>query len=281
MDRNPATFSLDWISSTTSVARARRGALRRGRVALASVALAVGGAHVVAAQAAAPDTARHRLRFNAPTLHSAQYVYQMTLERDAGTTIVGTRTLTVSLSNYAGTPAWLLLDTKQFDSLSVDTDTLFVDLTALTPLHLSSRVNTSRLALEFRGDTAFGGTSGPPGRRSIVAPVPSVTFVNSAMLETVLRLLPLSPSWEDSAMTFTASLGANATVPTRLSVIGEDHLQLPAGTFDCWVVAVHAGDTARGMYWVTKQDPFVVRSAIDLPTMGGAQLVSALTRIGR
>jgi hypothetical protein len=250
-------------------------------VGLATVVLALTSTRGVAAQVAPTDSGPHRLRFNTPTLHSGQYVYQMTLERDAGTTIVGTRTVTVSLSNYAGTPAWLLLDMKQLDSASIDTDTLFVDLTSLTPLHLNSKVNSSRLALEFRADSAFGGTSGPPGRRSIVASVPSVTFVNSAMLETMLRLLPLGPSWEDSAMTFTASLGGNATVPTRLSVIGEDRLQLPAGTFDCWVVAVHAGDTARGMYWVTKQDPIVVRSSLDLPTMGGAQLVSALTRIGR
>jgi hypothetical protein len=263
------------------VGRARNRALVRGLVGLATVALALASVDDAAAQLPPTDSGARRLRFNAPTLHSAQYVYQMTLERDAGTTIVGTRTLTVSLSNYAGTPAWLLLDTKLLDSSSVDTDTLFVDLTGLAPLHLNSKVNSSRLALEFRGDSAFGGTSGPPGRRSIVASVPSVTFINSAMLETMLRLLPLSGSWDDSALTFTASLGANATVPTRLSVIGEDRLQLPAGTFDCWVVAVHAGDTARGMYWVTKQDPIVVRSSLDLPTMGGAQLVSALTRIGR
>jgi hypothetical protein len=253
----------------------------RGLVGFATALAAVTSARSVAGQAPAPDSARHRLRFNAPTLHGAQYVYQMTLERDAGTTIVGTRTVTVSLSNYAGTPAWLLLDTKLLDSSRVDTDTLFVDITGLSPLHLNSKVNRSLLALEFRGDSAFGGTSGPPGRRSFVSPVPAVTFINSAMLETVLRLLPLSPSWEDSAMTFTASLGSNATVPTRLSVIGEDRVQLPAGTFDCWVVAVHAGETARGLYWVTKQDPIVVRSSLDLPTMGGAQLVGALQRIGR
>lgn len=267
---------MDWISSTTSVGRVRSGTLRGVLVALATLSLP----HAGAAQVPPADSGAHRLRLSPPALRGGQFVYQMTLEQNAGTTILGTRTVTVSISNYAGTPAWLLLDTKLLDA-SLDTDSLYVDLSSLTPLHLNSIQNSARLALEFRGDTAFGGTSGPPGRRSIVATVPAVTFINSAMLETVLRLLPLSPSWEDSALTFTASLGANATVPTRLSVIGEDRVRLPAGTFDCWVVAVHAGDTARGMYWVTKQDPIVVRSALDLPTMGGAQLVEALTRIGR
>ncbi len=267
--------------------RVRNAVWRFARISVAATAIAGAVAHAAAGQVPpttppvpAADSGPHRLRFNAPTLHSAQYVYQMTVERDAGTTIVGTRTVTVSLTNYAGTPAWLLLDTKLLDG-SLDTDSLYLDLTGLTPLHLNSTVNGARLALEFRGDTAFGGTSGPPGRRSFVASVPAVTFINSAMLETILRLLPLQASWEDSATTFTASLGGNAAVPTRLSVIGEDRVQLPAGTFDCWVVAVHAGDTARGMYWVTKQDPIVVRSSLDLPSMGGAQLVEALQRIGR
>jgi hypothetical protein len=32
---------------------------------------------------------------------------------------------------------------------------------------------------------------------------------------------------------------------------------------------------------VTKRDPIVVRSSLDVPTMGGAQLVSTLMRIAR
>jgi hypothetical protein len=31
--------------------------------------------------------------------------------------------------------------------------------------------------------------------------------------------------------------------------------------FDCWVVAVHA-DQTKGLYWVTKIDPIVVRSTL-------------------
>jgi hypothetical protein len=53
-----------------------------------------------------------------------------------------------------------------------------------------------------------------------------------------------------------------------------------AGDFDCWIVAVHS-DVSRGLYWVAKQDPIVVRSTRDVPTLGGAQLVSSLARIAR
>ena len=117
----------------------------------------------------------------------------------------------------------------------------------------------------------------PVGRRSAVSAVPSGSLVSSAMLETLLRLAPLQTAWEDSANTLSVSLGADSVLPTRLSVIGEDVVRVPAGPFDCWVVAVHAG-VARGLYWVTKRDPMVVRSALDVPLLGGAQLVNALSR---
>jgi hypothetical protein len=77
------------------------------------------------------------------------------------------------------------------------------------------------------------------------------------------------------------TLGATMVLPTRIAVIGEDRVRVPAGEFDCWVVSVRAADATRGLYWVTKQDPIVVRSALDVPSMGGAQYVSALSRIGR
>jgi hypothetical protein len=160
-------------------------------------------------------------------------------------------------------------------------DSLYADLSSLTPLHWSATLGSARLAAEFRGDTAFGATSAPQNRRSMVAPVPAGTLVSGAMLETELRLLPLQSTWEDSASTLSVTLSGVTVLPTRLAVIGEDRVRVPAGTFDCWVVSFHAGVVARGLYWVTKSDPIVVRTTVDVPLLGGAQLVSTLTRIAR
>ena len=79
---------------------------------------------------------------------------------------------------------------------------------------------------------------------------------------------------------FSGGVGSQLVLPTRIAVIGEDRVRVPAGTFDCWVVAVHA-DQTKGLYWVTKSDPIVVRSTLDVPMMGGAQMVSALARIAK
>lgn len=263
------------------------------KLALCAALMTASARHVVAAQnppAAPPPVAPVtpaaslatgvRYHVDATKLSPGEYVYQTTLERDVSTTVLGTRTVSVAQATYAGLPVWQLTETRAGDGVPA-ADTVYADLGDLHPIHWSSMLGRARIALEFRGDSVYGALSGPSTRRSIVTGVPQGTLVSAGMLESELRLLPLQPAWEDSATTLAITLGDNTLLPTRIAVIGEDHVRVPAGQFDCWVVAVHAGDTARGLYWVTKQDPIVVRSALDVPTMGGAQLVSSLTRITR
>jgi hypothetical protein len=250
------------------------GRVHKPLLNLAVAAFAIAGR--LGAQASVSDANAHRLTLDATLLRPGEFVYETTLERDASSTILGTRTLTVLRATYFGSSAWLLLETRVMDALPT-VDSLFVDPVGLRPIHWTSTLGQARLGIEFRGDTAYGATSAPTGRRSIVTTLPRGTFVNAAMLEAALRLLPLNTAWEDSASTLSVTLSGNAVVPTRLSVIGEDQIRVPAGTFDCWVIAVHA-DVSRGLYWVTKRDPMVVRSVLDVPSLGGAQLVSALTR---
>ena len=249
-----------------------------GRVANAFLFVAASAiASAIAAQVPTTDTTQHRLRLDATALRPGQFVYETSLERNSTTTVLGTRTITAARTTYNAAPAWLLLETRSSDGIP-SADSLFADVTGLHPLHWSSTQGLARLAAEFRGDTVFGGTAAPPGRRSIVTVIPSGTMVSSAMLETAFRLLPLQTGWEDSTTAVSITLSNTTVVPARLTVIGEDRVRVPAGTFDCWVVAIHA-DPARGLYWVSKNDHQVVRSALDVPMLGGAQLVSALSRV--
>ena len=221
-----------------------------------------------------------RLPIDASRLTPGQFVYQAALEHDSTATPLGTRTVSATQTTYNGANAWLLVETKSDESIP-SLDTLFAERGSLRPLHWSSTIGSARLGLEFRNDSAFGGTTAPAGRRSVFSAVPSGTLVNAAMLEMALRTLPLGPSWEDSTTTISVSLTGVSTLPTRVTVIGEDSVRVPAGQFDCWVVSVRAADLTRGMYWVTKQDPMVVRSALDVPGSNGSQYVSTLTSVIR
>lgn len=265
---------MNWIGSV-DLARNLRELSARGVLALVAGMFAV----PLAAQNPVAEMA-HVLRVDASHLTPGQFVYQTLLERDVNGTPLGTRTVSAAASNYAGAPALLLLETRTGDAIPA-TDSLFVDPATLHPIHWGSSIARAKLSVEFRGDSVFGGTTAPAGRKSIVAGLPAGTLINGAMLETVLRLLPLQTAWEDSAATISVAINGVTTLPTRIAVIGEDRVRVPAGQFDCWVVSVRAGDASRGLYWVTKRDPIVVRSALDVPAMGGAQYVSSLARIVR
>jgi hypothetical protein len=262
------------------------------RKSLAGLVAAACIAHAARAQNPPPtpppppaDTTARRVvpaagaKFDATKLQTSQFVYLTTLERDASTTTLGTRTVTVSPTSYVGIPTWLIVEARAGDGIPA-ADSLYADLATLRPIHWSATTGQAHLALEFRSDSAFGGTSTPAGRRTMALSIPPGTLVSGAMLETVLRLLPLTTAWEDSVSLLSIAVGSNAVLPTRIAVIGEDRVRVPAGTFDCWVVAVHA-DQTKGLYWVTKTDPIVVRSTLDQPMMGGAQVVSALARIAK
>ena len=261
------------------MARARKLVRALVATAVLSMLSVLSEPRTVGAQVQTGETTPHRFRIPAAVIAPGQFVYQTTLEKDVTTTVLGTRTVSVSQTSYAGSPAWLLVETRVGDGIPA-ADSLVAGIVDLHPIHWSSTLGSARLAAEFRGDTVFGATSAPTGRRSMVAAIPNGTFVSGPMLETVLRLLPLQSGWEDSTGTLSVSLTGNSVLRTRLSVVSEDRVRVPAGTFDCWVVAVHA-DPGRGLYWVTKTDPIVVRSVLDVPALGGAQLVSALVRIVR
>jgi hypothetical protein len=220
------------------------------------------------------------LHIDGARLTGGQFVYETVLEHDITSTALGTRTVSAMPTSYNGTMAWLLLESKYGGSVPA-LDSLFVEQGTLRPLHWSSDIGRAHLGLEFRNDSAFGGTTAPPGRQSVIAGLPPGTLVNASMLEMALRTLPLNIAWEDSATTLSVSLNGVSALPARVAVIGEDYVRVPAGQFDCWVVSVRAADVTRGMYWVTKTDPIIVRSALDVPGLNGAQYVSSLTSILR
>ena len=260
------------------------GRARRRFALVASIATLVAG-HGLAqvpvgdtSRKSPPDSSQRKQGIDPRLLTPGAFVYDMSLERDASTTPLGSRTVSVAAAPYAGAPAWLLLETRIGDRIAAS-DSLFVD-PSLHPQHWSAMLGQARLAAEFRGDSAYGATSGPTGRRSIVMAVPARTIVSGAMLETILRIAPIQVGWEDTVATLTVSLTGASVSPTRIYVVGEDRVSVPAGTFDCWVVAAQS-EGSKGLYWVTKRDPIVVRSTLDVPALGGAQLVSALTRIAR
>jgi len=225
---------------------------------------------------AAPDSAVHRFHVDASGLRPSQFVYQTTLDRAGATTPLGLRTVTVSETNYAGAPAWLLVETRIGDAVP-SADSLTTTRADLRPVHWSSTLGSARVALEFAGDSVFGVVSAPQGRRSIVAGAPGGVLVNASMLETVLRLLPFQAGWQDSTISLSLTLAGATTSRTQLALAGEERLTVPAGAFECWVVTANT-DTAHATFWISKRDATIVQSTQTIGSSADGRLTYALAR---
>ena len=231
------------------------------------------------ASAVAPihvDTVVHRLPIDSTRLQPAHLVYRSVLERDSTTTVIGDQQFVVSPLDYAGTPAWMLARQGQ-QGVSPTTDSLVVRRSDLRPLHWTTTLGPARLAAEFTPDTVFGAMTSPLGKQTLILPNRPDLLVNTMGVDAIVGALPLTAGWRDSATVLVVDAGGSALAPATIAVDGEEHVVVPAGEYDCWVVSV---ETERGSerLWVTKQGQLVVRAEEVLPQLGGATLQRVLVQ---
>jgi hypothetical protein len=143
-------------------------------------------------------------------------------------------------------------------------------------LHWIATHGLARVAAEFTPDSIFGAMSSPLGKENVVLPNRADVLVNMMAVDAVVSSLPLTAAWRDSASLLVIDAGGSTLTPATLAVDGEEHVSVPAGEFDCWVVSVEA-ERASERLWVTKQGQVVVRSEQVLPGLG-ATLVRALAQ---
>jgi hypothetical protein len=133
------------------------------------------------------------------------------------------------------------------------------------------------LAAEFTPDTVFGAMTSPLGKQTLIVANRPDLLVNTMAVDAVLGSLPLAAGWRDSATVLIVDAGGSAMAPAWLTVEGDEHVVVPAGEYDCWIVSL---ETERGSerLWVSKQGQLVVRSEEVLPQLGGATLQRVLVQ---
>jgi hypothetical protein len=190
--------------------------------------------------------------------------------------MLGDQQFVITAMDYAGTPAWLLAR-DGWQGVALSSDSLVVRRADLRPLHWTSTLGAARLAAEFTRDTVFGAMTSPLGKQMLIFPNRPDLLVNPMAVDAVLEALPLSAAWRDSASMLVVDAGGSAIAPATLEVEAEEHITVPAGEYDCWVVSL---DTERGAerLWVTKDGQLVVRAEQVLPQLGGATLQRVLVQ---
>ncbi|HET9425933.1 MAG TPA: hypothetical protein VFO55_11215 [Gemmatimonadaceae bacterium] len=226
-----------------------------------------------------------RTRPDGGALGPVVLTYMATLQQGPETRPLGERSVQLQRSTYAGLSAWEIVEIRGA-GLNASVDTLVVDFLSLSPYHWGATQPTpgggtgpvsARVTVEIRSDTMMGVMSSPAGRRTIVAGMPPGAYYTAAHLETALRALPIGSGWRDSTWIIVSSLGNTAALPASIMVVGQEQLLTPAGTFDCWIVALTT-DVGRTQYWVSKPDRIVVQMSQMVPE-SGALLQYQLSRI--
>jgi hypothetical protein len=246
--------------------------------------ISVMSASVLRAQDFAP-----RIRPDGGSLAPMVLTYQASVQLKTESRSLGERSVQLAKTTYAGLSAWEIVETRGAGA-NAAVDTLVADYLTLAPFHwgaaqpmagLGGSIQPvgARIAAEFRSDTMIGVMSSPAGRRSLIVALQPGAYVTAAHFEVALRGLPIAAqNWRDSTWLVVSGVGKSSSVPAAVQVVGEEKLDTPAGSFDCWMVTL-SSDLGSTRYWVSKTDRIVIQSTQLVPESPGAVLLYQLSRI--
>jgi hypothetical protein len=162
-------------------------------------------------------------------------------------------------------------------------DAFVLGAESLRPRNRSVQQGPTTIEVEY-GDGKVTGTikAGPqeiPIDEELEAPV----FGSDTALNLVITALPLAEGYETTLRTFEVGMQQRTRL-WSVEVAGSESVEVPAGTYETYRVALEALDGEGGgqTLWVTRDEPrIVVKTEGKLPpSMGGGQVVTELTGTG-
>ena len=222
--------------------------------------------------AAAQDTTaviRHLLSLDISRVQPYRRTYDMIVHARDSAIVIGQRDVVLSEASYAGSPAWLLVETRT--GLVPASESLFV-APDLRPLHWSSVLGAARLGAEFVGDSIYGASTMASGKQNVVILGRPDLLVSGPMVELLVPLLPLWSSWADSVGVLGVDLVTNQVTPAELAVIGEEDVALDSSSVrHSWVMTLRSGDSHM-LFWIDKDSGAALRVQQTLPRHVGGEL---------
>lgn len=197
-------------------------------------------------------------RPNGMLLRPGTFVYQLASHRDTLTTPLGVRTVTVSESVVAGSPAWLIVERRTGSAVETS-DSLVLSRADLSPQRWVATIGAAQLAASFSRDSMFVAMQSYQGRASFASAVPAGALLTGGMVERIVEMMPLAIGFRAGASILLFEMGTPRTIPAEVRVDRDELLVLPDRSLDCWVVALRAGAIEQRL-WVTKESPRVVKT---------------------
>lgn len=197
-------------------------------------------------------------RPNGLLLRPGSFTYQLSSRRDTVSIPLGQRTVVVTESSFAGSPAWLIAESRTGTAV-VTTDSLYLARPDLSPGRWVATNGRTQLASSFGRDSMYVAMQTYQGRSSVVTPLPAGALLTPGMVERIVELLPLEIGFRTGATILLFELGTPRIIPSELRVDQAEAVVLPDRTVECWVVILRAG-TLEQRLWVSKEEPRVIKT---------------------
>lgn len=159
-------------------------------------------------------------------------------------------------------------------------ETLTVRKADLWPLNRSYRFGGRRAVSQVFALDSSVRISDDQGQTRVVS-VPGFSPAGGAVVSGwgatryLFQVLPLHRNWRGNIRVIGISVDGRAIdfrLPLR--IIGEAVVAVPAGTFDCWAVAIGSARPSF-VYWVSKAEGWVVKEALGPPEEVGPDVVGS------
>jgi hypothetical protein len=197
-------------------------------------------------------------RPNGLLLRPGVFIYQLSSRRDTLVTPLGQRTVVVSETTFAGSPSWLIAESRTGTPVTTS-DSLYLARSDLSPGRWVATSGRAQLASSFSRDSMFVAMQSYQGRASLVTPLPAGALLTPGMVERIVEMLPLDAGFRTGATLVLFEMGAPRVIPAELVVEGQESVVLPDRSVDAWVVALRGGALEERL-WVTKESPRVVKT---------------------
>lgn len=237
------------------------------RVAVAGILLL----GLLARSGAAQDSVlvRHLLALDLSRLQPFERTYDMIVRTGDSSSVIGERTVAARPTSYAGSEAWVIVESRT--GMVPSAESLYVS-SDFRPLHWSATLGPARLATEFVGDSMLGAAGAGRSKQNIVLPGRPDMLVNGAMVETMLALLPLAETWNDSAAVVSVNLASATLVPAELVVVATEEYPIDsASVVPVWVVTLRTAETSV-VYWADRTTGVPLRVQQPVPAHVGSLL---------
>jgi hypothetical protein len=207
-------------------------------------------------------------------LQPSRAAYRLTVLRRGLPTTVGERVVTIRETMQGDVPAWAIIEVRTVIG-STTVDSVIVARADLRPLHWEGTSGGARLVAAFANDTMYGAIAGPGGRSAIMVGAPRDVILSAGSLEALVTLLPIHTGYTAALRLLVVTPNGGTVVAAQLMALREESIEVPAGRFDCWVVAVRIGAETKTL-WVRRDGRGIARTDERMPDVDGALLEQAL-----